>query len=186
MALDRSTEPDGVRRRELYPEIEPYDTGFLDTGEGHQVYWELSGNPQGTPVVFLHGGPGAGSSPHHRRLFNPERYRILIFDQRGCGRSKPHAIAGEQHHLAPRRRYRAAAGDDWRGELGGVRRLMGLHAGARLCADASRAGRALILRGIFRSRRFELEWYYQHGASMFFPESGSASWPLSRPGSGAT
>src|SRR5436309_2077787 len=91
MAFDRSTEPDGAQRRELYPEIEPYQTGFLDTGDGHQVYWELSGNPQGTPVVFLHGGPGAGASPHHRRLFNPQRYKILIFDQRGCGRSKPHA-----------------------------------------------------------------------------------------------
>jgi proline iminopeptidase len=77
--------------RTLYPAIEPYRTGHLDTGDGHQVYWEMSGNPDGKPAVFLHGGPGAGCSPAHRRLFDPKKYRVLLFDQRGCGRSKPHA-----------------------------------------------------------------------------------------------
>ncbi|MGO1766593.1 MAG: alpha/beta fold hydrolase, partial [Advenella sp.] len=75
----------------MYPPIEPYQTGLLDTGDGHQVYWELCGNPQGKPAVFLHGGPGAGCGTHHRQLFNPQHYNILLFDQRGCGRSVPHA-----------------------------------------------------------------------------------------------
>src|SRR5690349_17502146 len=78
-------------RRTLYPEFEPYETGMLDVGDGHSLYWELSGNPDGKPVVFLHGGPGGGSSPNHRRQFNPEKYKILVFDQRGCGKSSPYA-----------------------------------------------------------------------------------------------
>jgi proline iminopeptidase len=78
-------------RRTLYPEIQPYQTGMLDVGDGHSLYWELSGNPEGKPVVFLHGGPGGGSSPDHRRQFNPQKYRILVFDQRGCGKSTPYA-----------------------------------------------------------------------------------------------
>ena len=75
----------------LYPPIEPYETGELLVGDGHRVYWEVSGNPDGKPVVFLHGGPGSGTSPWQRRFFDPERYRIVLFDQRGCGRSTPHA-----------------------------------------------------------------------------------------------
>ena len=75
----------------LYPPLEPFKTGVLDTGDGHQIYWELCGNPHGKPAVFLHGGPGAGCSSDHRRLFDPARYCVLLFDQRGCGRSKPHA-----------------------------------------------------------------------------------------------
>ena len=78
-------------RRTLYPEIEPYETGQLDVGDGHSLYWELCGNPDGKPVVFLHGGPGGGSSPDHRRQFNPDKYKILVFDQRGCGKSTPYA-----------------------------------------------------------------------------------------------
>src|SRR6266571_690095 len=91
MPFDRSTEPDGTRRRGLYPAIEPYATGLLDSGDGHEIYWELCGNPHGKPAVFLHGGPGAGCSPAHRQLLDPERYNVLLFDQRGCGRSRPHA-----------------------------------------------------------------------------------------------
>jgi proline iminopeptidase len=79
---------DPQHRRTLYPEIEPYETGLLDVGDGHRLYWELCGNPNGKPVVFLHGGPGGGSSPDHRRQFNPEKYKILVFDQRGCGKSR--------------------------------------------------------------------------------------------------
>mgnify|MGYP002718373689 FL=1 len=75
----------------LFPAIEPYRQGRLDVGGGHQLYWELCGNPDGIPVVFLHGGPGSGCGPVHRRLFDPRRYRILLFDQRGSGRSTPHA-----------------------------------------------------------------------------------------------
>src|ERR1700736_4293157 len=77
--------------RTLYPPIEPYKTGMLDVGDGHAIYYERSGRPGGKPAVFLHGGPGGGISPDHRRLFDPERYDVTLFDQRGCGRSTPHA-----------------------------------------------------------------------------------------------
>jgi proline iminopeptidase len=77
--------------RTFYPAVEPYDSGFLDVGQGHEVYWEVCGNPKGRPVLFLHGGPGSGCSANHRRLFNPKKYRIILFDQRGCGRSLPYA-----------------------------------------------------------------------------------------------
>ncbi|TWY72909.1 alpha/beta fold hydrolase, partial [Klebsiella pneumoniae] len=77
----------------LYPAIEPYETGHLLAGDGQRVYWEQSGNPEGKPVVFLHGGPGAGTSAWHRRFFDPERYRIVLLDQRGCGKSTPHVSA---------------------------------------------------------------------------------------------
>ena len=76
-------------RGELYPEIEPYKAGVLDLDGLHQMFWEECGNPLGTPVVFLHGGPGAGSAPAHRRFFDPARYRIVVYDQRGAGRSRP-------------------------------------------------------------------------------------------------
>ena len=78
-------------RRSYYPPIEPYKTGMLDVGDGHSLYWELCGNPAGKPVVFLHGGPGGGISEDHRRQFNPDKYNILVFDQRGSGQSTPHA-----------------------------------------------------------------------------------------------
>lgn len=77
--------------RTLYPPVEPYETGMINVGDGHTVYFERVGKPGGKPAVFLHGGPGGGISPDHRRLFNPERYDVLLFDQRGCGRSEPHA-----------------------------------------------------------------------------------------------
>ena len=79
------------KRRGLYPAIEPYNTGFLDAGAGHCLYYEECGNPDGKPAVFLHGGPGGGCTPDMRRFFNPERYRIVLFDQRGSGKSTPHA-----------------------------------------------------------------------------------------------
>ena len=81
--------------RELYPEIEPLETGMLDVGDGQHIYWEISGNLSGKPAVLLHGGPGAGTTPEHRRLFDPEQYRIVLFDQRGCGLSIPHASEPE-------------------------------------------------------------------------------------------
>ena len=77
--------------RTLSPPIEPYDSGLLDVGDGNRVYWEVCGNPEGKPAVMLHGGPGAGCTPEHRRQFDPEAYRIVLFDQRNCGRSLPHA-----------------------------------------------------------------------------------------------
>ncbi|MGH8859255.1 MAG: alpha/beta fold hydrolase, partial [Polaromonas sp.] len=89
--MTSSATPIATSSAQLYPPIEPFRTGTLDTGDGHSVYWELCGNPAGKPAVFLHGGPGSGCSPDHRRLFDPERYCVLLFDQRGCGRSRPSA-----------------------------------------------------------------------------------------------
>lgn len=83
----------------LFPAIEPYRHGMLDTGDGHRIYWELCGNPQGKPAVFLHGGPGSGSGAVHRQLFDPERYNVLLFDQRGCGRSTTHAPLPAPHGI---------------------------------------------------------------------------------------
>src|SRR5882757_1924131 len=80
---------ENLLRSELFGEIQPYASGMLPVGQGHSLYWEQSGNPEGVPVVFLHGGPGAGAAPVHRRFFDPSFYRIVVFDQRGCGRSMP-------------------------------------------------------------------------------------------------
>ena len=175
MAFDRSSEPDGTPRRGLYPEIDPYRSGMLDVGDGHSVYWELSGNPKGKPVVFLHGGPGAGCSPRHRRLFDPARWNILLFDQRGCGRSRPHANLEANttwHLVADMERLRrdilgvprwAVCGGSWGSTLA-------LAYAETYPAQVS----ALILRGIFTLRRMELDWYYRQGASFFFPDKWEA------------
>ena len=110
-------------------------------------------------------------SPDHRRLFDPERYCVLLFDQRGCGRSTPACLARHQHDLAPGRRHRAAAQLAGRRAMAGVRRLLGLDAGAGLCARRIRRRcRELVVRGIFTLRRAELRWYYQEGASWLFPD----------------
>ena len=88
MGADESA---GPRATTLYPALEPFASGMLDVGDGHQIYWETSGNPQGRPALFLHGGPGGGCQSDHRRLFDPQTYMIVLFDQRGCGRSLPHS-----------------------------------------------------------------------------------------------
>lgn len=154
----------------LYPPIEPYRQGMLDVGDGHHVYWELCGNPEGRPAVFLHGGPGSGSSPVHRRLFDPERYNVLLFDQRGCGRSTPHAgldANTTQHLVADIERLRALLGAErWLVFGGSWGSSLGL---AYAEAHPDRVS-ALILRGIFTVRRSELLWYYQEGASWLFPD----------------
>ncbi len=156
--------------RGLYPPIEPYAHGMLEVGDGHGVYWELCGNPYGVPVVFLHGGPGGGCSPTQRRLFDPARYRILLFDQRGCGRSIPHASLEHNttwHLVDDIERLRAMTGTErWL--------VFGGSWGSTLALAYAQAhpGRAtgLILRGIFTLRRAELLWYYQDGASWLFPD----------------
>lgn len=157
-------------RRTLYPPIEPYDRGHLDVGDGHEVYWEVSGNPKGKPAVFLHGGPGAGCSPDHRRLFDPERYRVLLFDQRGCGRSRPHASLQANttwHLVADIERFRRMLGvEDWL-VLGGSWGSCLALAYAETHPDRVSG---LILRGIFTLRRAELLWFYQEGASWVFPD----------------
>jgi len=155
----------------MYPPIEPYRHGLLDTGDGHQIYWELCGNPQGKPAVFLHGGPGSGCSPTHRRLFDPSRYKVLLFDQRGCGRSLPHASLDNNttwHLVADIERLRTEIlqaeqalvfGGSWGSTL----------ALAYAQAHPQRVS-ALIVRGIFTVRREELLWFYQEGASWLFPD----------------
>ncbi|MBV9244517.1 MAG: prolyl aminopeptidase [Methylobacteriaceae bacterium] len=170
MPFDRSTEPDGTTRRGLYPEIEPYRSGTLDTGEGHEIYWELVGNPNGRPAVFLHGGPGAGCAANHRRLFDPARYNVLLFDQRGCGRSKPHASLDHNttwHLVADIERLRQIMGAERWLVFGGS---WGSTLAIAYAETHAERVDALILRGIFAVRRKEVEWYYQHGASIFFPE----------------
>jgi len=170
MPIDRSMEPDGTKRRTLYGEIEPYKTGMLDTGDGHQVYYELCGNAKGAPVVFLHGGPGGGCSASHRRLFNPDKYNILLFDQRGCGRSLPHAS------LENNTTWDLVADIEKLRELCGFEKLVvfgGSWGSSLALAYAEKHPdrvKALILRGVFTLRPFELQWYYQWGASIFFPE----------------
>jgi proline iminopeptidase len=154
----------------LYPPIEPYRTGWLDTGDGHEIYWELCGNPAGRPAVFLHGGPGAGCSPEHRRLFDPQRYNVLLFDQRGCGRSRPHASLEHNttwHLVDDIERLRAMLGvDRWLVFGGSWGSTLALAYAQRHTERVS----ALILRGIFTLRRSELHWYYQEGASWVFPD----------------
>lgn len=170
MAFDRSTEPDGTPRRGMYPPIEPYATGYLDTGDGHQIYWERVGTPGAKPAVFLHGGPGAGCGPDHRRLFDPKRYDVILFDQRGCGRSKPHASLENNttwHLVADIERLRAMVGVEKWLVFGGSWGSALAIAYAETHTDRVSE---LVLRGIFTLRRFELEWYYQKGASWFFPE----------------
>ncbi|MBB2203114.1 prolyl aminopeptidase [Gluconacetobacter tumulisoli] len=157
-----------------YPPIEPYDRGYLETGDGHTIYWELCGNPDGIPVVFLHGGPGAGCSPMQRRLFDPARYRVLLFDQRGCGRSTPHAELENNttwHLVEDIERLR---------RLTGVARwqVFGGSWGSALALAYAQTHpervTALVLRGIFTLRRAELLWYYQEGASWLFPDKWEA------------
>jgi proline iminopeptidase len=156
--------------RSYYPELEPYATGHLDTSDGHQVYWEMSGNPKGKPAVYLHGGPGSGSSPKHRRLFDPARYRIMLFDQRGCGRSRPHASLDNNttwHLVADMERLRTLMEvDQWLVVGGSWGSTLALAYAETHPARVS----GLVVRGIFTLRRKELLWYYQNGASWLFPD----------------
>jgi proline iminopeptidase len=156
--------------RTLYPESEPYDHGMLDVGDGHSVYWELCGNPQGKPAVFLHGGPGGGCAPTHRRLFDPDKYRILLFDQRGCGRSIPYASLEANttwHLVADIERLRAMLEVERWMVFGGSWGSTLALAYAETHPDRVTE---LVLRGIFTLRRAELLWYYQEGASWLFPD----------------
>ena len=161
-------------RRELYPEIEPYETGMLDVGEGHSLYWERVGTPGAKPAVFLHGGPGGGMGPNHRRQWDPARYDVLLFDQRGCGKSLP--FAEIEHN------------DTWRivADIERLREMCGHEAwqvfggswGATLALAYAQAHpeqvTELILRGVFLAREKEKRWLYQHGASEIMAEQWDA------------
>ena len=161
-----------TERRTLYPPIEPYRTGTLDVGDGHRLHWELCGNPQGKPVVFLHGGPGGGASPDHRRQFDPARYNILVFDQRGCGRSTPHASleANTTWHLVEdieRLRTEVAGVDKWMvfgGSWGSTLSLAYAQTYPERVTE-------LVLRGIFLFDQSEIDWLYKEGgASSVYPD----------------
>lgn len=156
--------------RTLYPEIEPYETGLLDVGDGHQIYYERSGKPGGKPAVFLHGGPGGGISPAHRRLFDPDVYDVMLFDQRGCGRSLPYASLEANttwHLVADIERLRALAGAEKWLVFGGS---WGSTLGLAYAETHPERVSALILRGIYTCTRQELSWYYQFGVSEMFPD----------------
>jgi proline iminopeptidase len=159
-----------------YPAIEPYNAGRLRVSELHELYFEESGNPHGKPVVFLHGGPGGGSEPKQRRFFNPDKYRIIIYDQRGCGKSTPYASLEEnttwtlvsdiealREHLGISKWQ--VFGGSWGSTLA-------------LAYAETHPGRVteLVLRGIFLLRKREIDWFYQHGASIIYPDAWEPYW----------
>lgn len=161
--------------RTLYPPIEPYDSGMLDVGDGHRVYWELCGNPAGKPVVFLHGGPGGGCTPDHRRLFDPEKYRVLLFDQRNSGRSTPHASRMDVD-LSTNTTWALVDDMERLREMIGVDAWQVFGGSWGSCLALAYAQKhpervsELIVRGIFTLRDQELRWFYQEGASNLFPD----------------
>ena len=159
-------------RRTLYPEIQPYQTGKLDVGDGHSLYWELSGNSDGKPVVFLHGGPGGGSSPDHRRQFNPDKYKILVFDQRGCGKSTPYASL--EHNTTwdlvediEKLRTEVSNVDKWQVFGGSWGSTLSLAYAEKYPERTTE----LVLRGIFLFDQYEIDWMYKEGgASQVYPD----------------
>jgi proline iminopeptidase len=157
-------------RAELYPEIEPYSTGMLKLDGVHTMYWEQSGDADGAPVLFLHGGPGAGASPAHRRFFDPAHYRIVIFDQRGAGRSTPLGELRENttpHLVADIERLRAHLGiQRWLVFGGSWGSTLGLAYGEALPERCL----GFVLRGIFLGRASEIDWFL-HGLRNVFPEA---------------
>jgi proline iminopeptidase len=160
-----------TERRTLYPPIEPHRTGRLPVGDGHELYWEESGNPAGKPAVFLHGGPGGGTEERHRRFFDPAAYRIVVFDQRGCGRSTPLASLEANttwHLVADLERLREHLGIDRWLVFGGS-----WGSTLALAYAQTHPGRVteLVLRGIFLVRRWEIDWFYQDGCSHLFPDA---------------
>jgi proline iminopeptidase len=155
----------------LYPQIEPFDRRMLDVGDGHQVYMEQSGNPEGESVVVLHGGPGGGCSPAMRRYFEPEHYRVILFDQRGCGRSRPHASVEDNTtwHLvrdieAIRKTLTINKWSVFGGSWGATLALI-------YAQTHPQAVNRLVLRGVFLGTQSELDWFYGGGAGKFWPET---------------
>jgi proline iminopeptidase len=157
-------------RRTLHPEIEPYETGMLEVGEGHSLYWERVGTPGAKPAVFLHGGPGGGMNPNHRRQWDPARYDVLLFDQRGCGRSLPFA------HIEHNDTWRIVADIERLREMCGHEawQVFGGSWGATLALAYAQAHpertRELVLRGVFLARQKEKRWLYHYGASEIMAE----------------
>lgn len=156
--------------RSFYPEIEPFETGFLETGDGHRVYWERVGTKGAKPAVFLHGGPGGTISPTQRRLFDPALYDVILFDQRGCGKSTPNASLENNttwHLVADIERLREMMGvEQWLvfgGSWGSTLALAYAETHPERVSE-------LVLRGIYTLTKAELDWYYQFGVSEMFPD----------------
>lgn len=156
--------------RTLYPEIEPFASGMLDVGDGHQIYWERAGTKGAKPAVFLHGGPGGGFSPAHRRQFDPAKYDLILFDQRGCGKSTPYASLDNNTTwdlVADIERLREMIGaDKWLvfgGSWGSTLALAYAQTHPMRVSE-------LVVRGIYTLTRAELDWYYQFGVSEIFPD----------------
>ncbi|XDA98192.1 prolyl aminopeptidase [Sulfitobacter sp. LCG007] len=154
----------------LYPPIDPFDQRMMDVGDGHSLYVEQCGNPRGLPVVVLHGGPGGGCSPAMRRYFDPKIYRVILFDQRGCGRSRPHASVEHNttwHLVRDIEQIRTTFGiRDWvvfGGSWGATLSLV-------YAQSHPEAVRHLVLRGVFLMTQRELDWFYGGGAGRFWPE----------------
>ena len=158
------------KKNKLYPAIEPYDSGFIKKGI-HEIYYEQSGNPKGKPAIFLHGGPGGGVGGFSRRFFNPKKYRIVLFDQRGCGKSKPHACLEDNttwHLVEDIESIREQLDiEKWLvfgGSWGSTLALAYAQSHPQCVSE-------LVLRGIFMLRQKELQWFYQYGASEIYPEA---------------
>ncbi|CAN6450151.1 unnamed protein product [Victoria cruziana] len=157
--------------KDPYSPLEPYSSGFLKVSEKHTLYWEQSGNPSGYPVVFLHGGPGAGTSPSNRKFFDPEYYRIILFDQRGAGKSTPHACLDDNTTwdlVSDIEKLREHLGiSEWQ--------VFGGSWGSTLALAYSQSHpdkvTAIVLRGIFLLRKKELDWFYEGGAAAIFPDA---------------
>ncbi len=157
-------------RQPLYPPIEPHASGYLRVSDEHEIYYEECGNPQGKPAVFVHGGPGAGCDVRARRFFDPDAYRIILFDQRGCGRSRPHASLVDNttwHLVDDMEQLRTHLKiDQWLvfgGSWGSTLALAYAQTHPQRMSE-------IVLRGIFMLSPFELRWFYQEGASALFPD----------------
>ncbi len=157
-----------------YPEIEPHFQSMLNVSKTHSLYYEESGNPRGKPIVFVHGGPGGGTEPKHRQFFNPEQYRIILFDQRGCGKSTPFASLEENTTwdlVSDMERIREQLKiERWHVFGGSWGSTLALAYAEKHPDRVS----ALILRGIFLLRKREIDWFYQDGASRIFPDAWEA------------
>ncbi len=160
-----------TERIKLFPPVEPFETGMLRVSDIHEVYYEVSGAINGKPVVVCHGGPGGGSTPSMRRYFDPERYKIIVFDQRGCGRSTPHAS------LEDNTTWTLISDMELLRERLGVERwqVFGGSWGSTLALAYAQSHpdrvSELVLRGVFTLRRSELLWFYQEGASAIYPDA---------------
>ena len=158
------------KENKLFPPVEPYDTGFLKKGK-HEIYYEQCGNPKGKPAIFLHGGPGGGCGSLSRRFFNPKKYRIILFDQRGCGRSKPHTCLEDNttwHLIEDIESIRERLDiKKWLVFGGSWGSTLAIAYAQKHPKNVSQ----MVLRGIFMLRQKELQWFYQYGASEMYPEA---------------